>query len=98
MVIALVLGSEVYVDVDAELFEMISQINMITDETFSVSIKAHFRLMEGCSPSKADDWQQKYFFVHISSSSVSDISAFFKTEWNPHPGSLFILWCLMITA
>lgn len=43
----LVLGAEVGVDVDAEFFEAISQMNMITDETFSVSIKACCGLLVG---------------------------------------------------
>ncbi|KAG2271131.1 hypothetical protein Bca52824_065686 [Brassica carinata] len=85
MVIALVLGAEADVDVDAEFFEMISQMNFITDGTFSVSIKARCRLMDGRGPSKADGWQRKYFFVHISPASVFDSSAVFRTEWNPQP-------------
>ncbi|KAF3611243.1 hypothetical protein DY000_02049579 [Brassica cretica] len=85
MVIALVLGAEADVDVDAKFFEMISQMNFITDGTFSVSIKARCRLMDGRGPSKADDWQRKYFFVRISPASVFDSSAVFRTEWNPQP-------------
>ena len=53
------------IDVDAEFFEMISQINMIAEDKFSVSIKARCGLMEGHS---------RYFFVRISSSSISDPS------------------------
>ncbi|KAH0853991.1 LOW QUALITY PROTEIN: hypothetical protein HID58_092712, partial [Brassica napus] len=59
MVIALVLGTEA--DVDFEFFEMISQMNFITDETFSISSKARCHLMDGRELSKADGWQQKYF-------------------------------------
>lgn len=90
MVISLVLVAEAEVDVDAEFFEMISQMNLITGETFSVSIKARCRLMEGRGPSKADGWQQKYFFVHVNPASVADPSAVFRTEWNPEPGSSFV--------
>ena len=90
MVIALVLGAEADVDVDAEFFEVISQMNFITDGTFSVSIKARCRLMDGRGPSKADGWQRKYFFVHISPASVFDSSAVFRTEWNPQPGSCYL--------
>ncbi|KAG5388404.1 hypothetical protein IGI04_029945 [Brassica rapa subsp. trilocularis] len=85
MVIALVLGAEVDVDVDVEFFKMISQMNFITDETFSVSIKARCRLMDGRGPSKVDGWQRKYFFIHISPASVLNSSAVFRTEWNPQP-------------
>lgn len=92
MVISLVLGAEVDVDVDAEFSEMISQMNFITDETFSVSIKTRCRLMEGRGPSKADGWQWKYFFVRVSSASVADSSEVFRTEWNPEPGSLPIFF------
>lgn len=87
MGIAMVLGAEVNVDVDVEFFEMISQMNLITDETFSVSIKARCRLMDGRGPSKADGWQRKYFFMRISPASVVDSSAVLMTEWNPRPGS-----------
>ncbi|KAH0853993.1 hypothetical protein HID58_092683, partial [Brassica napus] len=52
MVIALVLGTEA--DVDFEFFEMISQMNFITDETFSISSKARCHLMDGRELSKAD--------------------------------------------
>ncbi|KAG2305139.1 hypothetical protein Bca52824_033790 [Brassica carinata] len=75
MVIAMVLGAEVNVNVDVEFFEMISQLNFITDETFSVSIKARCRLMDGRGPSKADGWKRKYFFMRISPASVVDSSA-----------------------
>ncbi|KAH0863398.1 hypothetical protein HID58_080609, partial [Brassica napus] len=85
MVISLVLVAEAEVDVVAEFFEMISQMNLITGETFSVSIKARCRLMDGRGPSKADGWQQKYFFVHVNPASVADPSAVFRTEWNPEP-------------
>ncbi|KAF3559660.1 hypothetical protein F2Q69_00011966 [Brassica cretica] len=85
MVISLVLGAEVDVDVDAEFFEMISQMNFITGKTFSVSIKTLCRFMEGRGPSKADGWQRKYFFVRVSPASVADSSAVFRTEWNPEP-------------
>lgn len=91
MVIALVLGAEADVDVDAEFFEMISQMNFITEETFSISIKTRCRLMECRGPSKADGWQRKYFFVHISPSSMVDSSEVFRTEWNPQPGSFTCL-------
>ncbi|KAF3570865.1 hypothetical protein F2Q69_00060346 [Brassica cretica] len=85
MVISLVLGAEADVDVDAEFFEMISQMNLITGETFSVSIKARCRLMKGRGPSKVDGWQQKYFFVRVNHAYVADPSAVFRTEWNPEP-------------
>ena len=91
MVISMVLGAEVDVNVDAEFFEMISQMNLITGKTLSVSIKTCCRLMEGRGPSKADGWQRKYFFVRVSPASVADSSAVFRTEWNPEPGSLFVL-------
>ncbi|KAH0879057.1 LOW QUALITY PROTEIN: hypothetical protein HID58_066451 [Brassica napus] len=85
MVISLVLGAEVDVDVDAEFFEMIYQMNLITGKTLSVSIKTRCRLMEGRGLSKADGWQRKYFFVRVSPASVADSSAVFRTEWNPEP-------------
>ncbi|KAF2602270.1 hypothetical protein F2Q70_00025486 [Brassica cretica] len=85
MVISLVLGAEVDVEVDAEFFEMISQMNFITGKTFSVSIKTRCRFMEGRGPSKADSWQRMYFFVRVSPASVADSSAVFRTEWNPEP-------------
>ncbi|KAL0705880.1 hypothetical protein Bca4012_072305 [Brassica carinata] len=85
MVISMVLGAEVDVNVDAEFFEMISQMNLITGKTLSVSIKTCCRLMEGRGPSKADGWQRKYFFVRVSPASVADSSAVFRTEWNPEP-------------
>lgn len=68
---------------------MISQMNFITGETFSVSIKARCRLMEGRGPSKADGWQQKYFFARVNPASVADPSAVFRTEWNPEPSFIF---------
>ncbi|KAH0853976.1 hypothetical protein HID58_092714, partial [Brassica napus] len=83
MVIALVLGTEA--DVDFEFFEMISQMNFITDETFSISSKARCHLMDGRELSKADGWQQKYFFVCISHACVFDSYAVFRTNWNPQP-------------
>ncbi|KAL0668558.1 hypothetical protein Bca4012_031262 [Brassica carinata] len=93
IVVALVLGTEVGVDVDAEFFKAIYQMNMITDETFSVSIKTRCGLLVGRGPSKVDGWQRKYFFVRVSSSSVYDPSAVFRTEWNPQPGSFTcLLW------
>ncbi|KAF3607989.1 hypothetical protein DY000_02046823 [Brassica cretica] len=85
MVISMVLGAEVNVDVDAEFFEMISQMNLITGKTLSVSIKTRCRLMEGRGPSKDDGWQRKYFFVRVSPASVADSFAVFRTEWNPEP-------------
>ncbi|KAH0893081.1 LOW QUALITY PROTEIN: hypothetical protein HID58_055510, partial [Brassica napus] len=85
MVIALVRGAEVDADVYVEFFEMFSQMNFTKDETFSVSIKTHCRLMDGRGPSKADGWQRKYFFLRISPASVVDSSAVFRTEWNPQP-------------
>lgn len=91
IVISLVLGAEVDVDVDTEFFEMISQMNFISGETFSVSIKTRCRLIEGRGPTKAEGWQQKYFFARISPASVANPSAVFRTEWNPEPGSLFVL-------
>ena len=90
MVISLVLGAEADVDVVAEFFEMISQMNLITGETFSVSIKARCRLIEGRGPSKADGWQQKYFFVRVNPAFVADPSAVFRSKWNPEPGSSFV--------
>lgn len=95
MVIALVRGAEVDADVYVEFFEMFSQMNFTKDETFSVSIKTHCRLMDGRGPSKADGWQRKYFFLRISPASVVDSSAVFRTEWNPQPGSLI---CLLVFA
>lgn len=89
MVISLVLGAEVDVDVDTKFFEMISQMNFISK--FSVSIKTRCRLIEGRGPTKAEGWQQKYFFARISPASVANPSAVFRTEWNPEPGSLFVL-------
>lgn len=96
MVIALVLGAEVDVDVDVEFFKMISQMNFITDETFSVSIKARCRLMDGRGPSKVDGWQRKYFFIHISPASVLNSSAVFRTEWNPQPGNFLLIFWLFL--
>ncbi|KAF3578818.1 hypothetical protein DY000_02032284 [Brassica cretica] len=93
IVVALVLGTEVSVDVDAEFFKAIYQMNMITDETFSVSIKTRCGRLVGRGPSKVDSWQRKYFFVRVSSSSVYDPSEVFRTEWNPQPGSFTcLLW------
>lgn len=90
----MVLGAEVGVDIDVEFFEAISQMNIITDETFSVSIKTRCSLLVGCGPSKADGWQRKYFFVRVGPSSVCDPYVVLRTEWNPHPGSssLFLVF------
>ncbi|KAL0756162.1 hypothetical protein Bca101_093830 [Brassica carinata] len=92
VVAALVLGSEVGIDVDLRFFEELANIsrNPWTPNTFYINIKSRHDILRG-RVSKVHEWFQRYFFVRIDSASVADLNAVLRGTWNSSPSESLVL-------